>query len=512
MPAHLASAAVEGLAQAWGQGSGRRSSIAVVDIGSNSLRLVIYDGIRRAARTLFNEKVMCGLGRTLNATGRLNPEGTELALANLQRFVGLARSIGVSRLDVLATAAVREATDGPSFVAEIEHRFGVEVRVLSGDEEGQLSAFGVLAGIPDADGVVGDLGGGSVELVPVAGGRVGAAATLPLGPLRLGDLAEDEKRLRDTIDRHLATVSWLSGHPVGTFYAVGGAWRALARIHMEQSRYPLHIIQQYEMPRGEAEDFLDVVARQSRKSLEKITTVSRKRLEVVPLAARLLGRLIRRIGPQHLVFSAYGLREGHLYGLFEESERRADPLLAVCVDVARSGGRFGPGGGGAAEAFFTWANPLFPAETPVRQRLRRAATLLGDIAWHEHPDYRAEQALRYALLMPVAGVAHAERVFLAAMLHARYGGGDLASYDVVRRLLDVEALAAARVGGLALRLGYTFTGGLPDLLGASRLALEEGTVVLTLPAATALLLGESVQRRLDALARALGRRAEVRRE
>ena len=160
-------------------------SVAVIDIGSNSLRLVVYDAPRRAAHTLLNEKVMCGLGRGLERTGRLNPEGVVQAKANLQRFVALARAAGAARIDVLATAAVRDAEDGADFVNDVEKRLSIRVRVLPGAEEGRLSALGVLAGIPDAAGVVGDLGGGSIELAAIGNGRVGSVATLPIGPLRL---------------------------------------------------------------------------------------------------------------------------------------------------------------------------------------------------------------------------------------------------------------------------------------------------------------------------------------
>jgi exopolyphosphatase / guanosine-5'-triphosphate,3'-diphosphate pyrophosphatase len=486
--------------------SARRSSVAVIDIGSNSLRLVIYDGVRRSPRTLFNEKVMCGLGRNLEATGRLDPDGVALARANLQRFVTLARDISVRRLDVLATAAVRDASDGRAFVAEVERKHGLKVQILSGAQEGRLSASGVLAGIPGAGGIVGDLGGGSAELVPVAGGQVGTAATLPIGPLRLAELAADERKLRDVIDKHLAGVPWVTTKVDGnTFYAVGGAWRALARIHMEQTRYPLHIIQHYTLPRGEAEDFLDLVARLSKKSLEKISTVSRKRLDVVPIAARVLHRLLRRIAPKQLVFSAFGLREGHLYSLLDGDEQRADPLLAGCADLAAANHRFGADG----EELSTWIAPLFAGEDDERQRLRRAAALLSDIAWHEHPDYRAEQALRSVLYMPVAGVDHHGRAYLAAAVYARYGGGD-AGGNIVSRLLEDDALTAARRIGLALRLGYTLSGGVPGALARNGLALDNGAVVLTLSRDGARRIGESVQRRLDALGRSLGRRTEVR--
>lgn len=487
----------------------RPGSVAIVDIGSNSLRLVIYDGARRGARMLFNEKVLCGLGRGLglDGGGRLNPEGVELARINLQRFVALSRAIGAARLDVLATAAVRDAQDGAGFVADIERRFGIRVRVLSGPEEGRLSALGVLSGIPDASGIVGDLGGGSVELVPVARGQAGAsAATLPIGPLRLAELGEDERKIRDMIDQHLATVPWLGAASDGNFYAVGGAWRAIARIHMEQTHYPLHIIQHYTLTRGEAEKYLELVARQSRKSLEKISTVSRKRLEVVPLAARILARLLRRVEPKQLVFSATGLREGHLYSLMDPVEQRADPLIAACAEAAQANPRFGLVG----DALFAWTGGLFPREPAHHQRLRRAAALLSDIAWDEHPDYRAQQALRRALYMPVTGLDHGARAFLALALHTRYGGRATVDLAVPLELLDEEDLALARITGLALRLGYTLSGGVAGLLEGIGIGLSDGAVVLTLPPGGAGRFGESVQRRLDALARALGRRSEVR--
>jgi exopolyphosphatase / guanosine-5'-triphosphate,3'-diphosphate pyrophosphatase len=455
---------------------------------------------------LLNEKVLCGLGRGLSDTGRLNAEGVELARVNLQRFIALARSVGVARLDVLATAAVRDAADGGEFAAEIERRFGVRVRILAGAEEGRFSALGVLAGIPEAQGIAGDLGGGSVELVPVARGRAGSAATLPIGPLRLQTVADDERRLKDAIDKGLASVPFLTRAPDQNFYAVGGAWRALARLHMEQSQYPLHIIQAYTLPRIEAEKYLDLVARQSRRSLERISTISKKRLEVVPLAARILLRLLRRIEPKALVFSAGGLREGHLYSLLSAAEQRADPLIAACAEEAERNPRLAPMG----DALHAWTASLFPKEPPARQRLRRAAALLSDIAWSEHPDYRAEQATRHALYMPLYGINHQERAFLALALHARYGGRGGVEIAAPLELLDEEGLAAARIAGLAFRLGYTISGGVPSLLHGITLSLSEGALSLSFTPASAGRYGEAVQRRLEALGRAAGRRTEVR--
>src|SRR5487761_1406968 len=457
----------------------RRDAVAIVDIGSNSLRLVVFDGLKRPARTLFNEKVLCGLGRSLNKTGKLDAEDLEMARANMQRFVALARTLGATRFDVLATAAVRDAADGPAFVQEIEKRYNIRVRVLSGEEEGRLSALGVLAGMPDASGIVGDLGGGSIELIEIGKGAVGRAATLPLGPLRLADLADDDKKLKDVIDRLLTTVPWLTAADGGNFYAVGGSWRALARIHMAESQYPLHIIQNYTLSRGEVE----------------------------PLAGRVLARIMKRMDPKRVVFSAWGLREGHHFSLLDPAERAADPLITACIETARANTRFGDIGG----ALFAWMNPLFPKERPEQKRLRHAAALLSDIAWSDRPDYRAEQAVRHALYMPVAGIDHAGRAFVAAALHARYGGRGTVELLAPLELLDESELPTARVIGLALRLAYTISGGVPAALHGTMLALQGHEILLSLNGDGAQRFGESVQRRLDALAKAMGRKGVMKR-
>ncbi|MFL5267983.1 MAG: Ppx/GppA family phosphatase, partial [Stellaceae bacterium] len=321
--------------------------IGVIDLGSNSLRLVVFERLGAALFPLFNEKVMCGLGRGIASTGRLDPDGVDLALINLQRFVAFARAINVDHLAVLATAAVRDARDGEDFAAEVERQCRVQVKIIDGAEEARLSAAGVLAGIPDADGIAADLGGGSVELVRVRpamsaneSGQIGPGISLPLGPLRLAELGASTKALSETIEQAFASASVLHAAGGKDLFLVGGAARAIARLHMEHAQYPLHIIHQYAIPRREAESFFDVVSRQSRKSLERITTISRKRLEVVPLAAFILRKLIAAAAPQSVVFSALGLREGYAYGLVPREDRASDPLIAAYKAVGRRQSRF----------------------------------------------------------------------------------------------------------------------------------------------------------------------------
>ena len=477
--------------------------IAVVDVGSNSLRLVVFERLGATLLPLLNEKIMCALGRGIALTGRLNPEGIELAFANLQRFVALARALGVDHLAIIATAAVREASDGRAFAAEAERQCGVPMRIVEGSEEARLSAAGVMAGIREADGVVSDLGGGSVELVRVdagAGAAIGGGVSLPLGPLRLAELGENRKALAETIERVIADAPVLRQAAGKTLYLVGGAWRAIARLHMEQTHYPLHIIHEYTIARLAAEGFLDIVAGQSRRSLERITTISRRRLEVVPLAALILRRLIAAGRPERIVFSAFGLREGYAAGLLPPGPR-IDPLIEAAIGIAASQSR----GGSDGDKLQRWTDPVFPELDEPARRLHRAASWLSDFAWSEHPDYRAEHAFIRGLRMPVGQIAHHERVFVALALHARYGGAaDDPVKTATRRLLDDGAVGEARALGLALRLAYTLCGGALELLDEVRLARGAHGLVLELPPTGSLFIGEAVQRRLDALGRALG--------
>jgi len=490
--------------------------IGVIDLGSNSLRLVVFERLGAAVFPLFNEKVMCGLGRGIASTGRLNPEGVALALVNLRRFVAFARAIAVDHLAVLATAAVRDASDGDAFAAEVERQCRVPVKIIDGAEEARLSAAGVLAGIPDADGIVADLGGGSVEVVRVGpgtlssggNGQIGEGISLPLGPLRLAEFGDRAKGLSETVEQTLAGVSVLRAAAGRKLYLVGGAARAIARLHMEHTQYPLHIIHRYTIARREAEGFLDIIGRQSRKSLERITTISRRRLDVVPLAALVLRKLITLAGPQSVVFSALGLREGYAYGLVPAEERIPDPLIAGYVVVSRRQSRFRLDG----NLLQQWTSPLFRDLSETVRRRHRAACWLSDLAWSEHPDYRAKQAFVRSLTLPFAGTTHPDRVFVATALHARYGGpAEDPVKEPTQRLLDERATNEARTLGLALRLAYTLCAGSIELLAELGLGRSGNTLTLDVPSGSSLFVGETVQRRLDAVARSLSMNAMIRR-
>lgn len=481
--------------------------IGIVDIGSNSVRLVVYDGPQRLPMPIFNERVSCRLGRGLERSGRLDPDGVALALRTLTRFANLVKELAVGPLELLGTAAVREARDGPQFAAQVEEIFGREVRILSGAEEARLGALGILSGLPDADGLVGELGGGSLDLVVLDRGAFGATATMPLGHLRLSEAAKGKtKKAGAIIERHLRDAGWLKSIEGRNLYAVGGAWRGVARICIGQTNYPLKVLDNYTLQRDEAIELTAVIAGLSPSSLEKLDGVAKRRVDTLPFAALVLNRLLAAARPRALVFSGYSMREGRLFEMLPDEIKVQDPVISACEAFARRGGRFTVHGDEAV----TWMAPLFPGEQPADRRLRRAVSLLSDIGWSEHPDYRALHAFLRVLRFPVAGLGHRDRILLALAVFIRYNGGRR-QFEVaeVRSLLSEADEHLATTIGLALRLAHVLTGGVPGLLPLTTLGYGGGRLILRLSPNQDLFNGDAVERLFESLANLLGVSAEI---
>ena len=486
--------------------------VAVVDIGSNSVRLVVYEGATRAPTPLFNEKVLCGLGRALASTGRLGADAVSRALRALRRFRALIDQMGVTRVKAIATAAVREAENGADFTAKAERILNVPIRVLSGTEEAELAGLGVIAGIHDADGFVGDLGGGSLELVNVDHAKLAEAATLPLGGLRLIDASGGSlKKAREIVDAELAKVDWLEKGRDRDFYAIGGTWRALAKLHMTQTGYPLNIMHNYRIETADALKFAGLLDQQSQSSLAGIRDISSARRETIPYGALVLERLIRQVKPRAVVISVYGIREGLLYTMLSEEERRKDPLLAACDDLAHRRSRSVK----SARELCDWTDALFrfpgPSETAEQRRLRHAACLLSDIGWHAHPDYRGVQSLNLVAHGNFVGVDHPGRAFLALTVYYRNEGTikDELSQTLIE-LVDKDLVKRARILGSAFRAAHMVSAAMPGVLPNTPLSYEGNRLVWSLPEPYSNLDGERVDRRFKDLASLLEREAEIR--
>lgn len=482
--------------------------VAVVDIGSNSVRLVVYDGLRRAPSPVFNEKILCGLGRGLAITGELQADTMERALAALRRFRALCRQIEVSKVYAFATAAVREAVNGREFVARAEKALGGPVKVLTGKKEAELAALGVISGIPEADGLVGDLGGGSLELIAVAGREIRAAATLSLGPLQLIDLSGGRiEKAQMIVDEALAATSLIDRLKGRDFYAVGGTWRNLARMHMAQTAYPLSILHHYTVPREAFRSVADLVAGLSAASLKTVRAVSRSRADTLPYGALVLERILARSKARNVIVSVFGVREGLIFSKLDKRKREADPLLAACWDFAR---RYARSPAHELE-LCEWTDQLFAngpvKETPDGRRLRHAACMLADISWRANPDYRGSRSMTMISQAAFVGIDHPGRVFLALAVYFRYEGpfSEAAPPEFVR-LLGEEMLERARQIAAAMRLAYVLTAAMTGVLPQIRLTFGSGkTLYLELPTKLADLQGEPVGKRLDQLAQLFGR-------
>jgi exopolyphosphatase/guanosine-5'-triphosphate,3'-diphosphate pyrophosphatase len=483
---------------------------AVVDLGSNSVRLVIYEGEARNPVQIFNEKAVLRLAKGLTRTGRLDEAALVQTETVLRRYAAIVRAMGASPFEVLATSAVRDAENGPEFVRLMAERLPeMRINVLSGNAEAALSAEGVLCGIPGADGVLADLGGGSLELVRLESGRVGEAATIPVGVIRLADRAQgDLLRARGIVTTALEETPFIAEAAGRDLYLSGGAFRALARIHIAQTGYPLNMVHHYTIGRDEARDLAGVIGEAGRKLIERMPGVPRRRIEDLPYAALILRRLLRASGANRVVFSANGLREGWFARMMPPEIRAEDPLLAAGRDLTRGILR----DVNLPAALVTWTNPLFPTETGAQRRLREAACWLSDIGSHEHPEYRAEQAFLRVLRQPGIGLDHHARAFLALTMALRYEAPPDAPFlSPSRTLLDMHAARRAETLGIALRLAYTLSAGTPQLLAGTQLTIAPGRLILGLAEANGVFAGESVLRRLDRLAQMLGLEAETER-
>ena len=478
---------------------------AIVDIGSNSVRLVIFGGPPRAPVVLHNEKIMAGLGRGVVAGGRLDPENVALALDGLARFATLVEIARPQVLRVVATAAVREAADGADFVAQVRD-LGLPCDVLDGDQEATGSAYGVISALPGADGLMADMGGGSLELARIADGAVHERTSLKLGAMRVAQIrAGGDGKLRKMVRAALADFPWLercAGKPI---YLVGGSWRSLARVHMDLHDYPLPVLGNYSFPAGDAKALKAAVKGRDPADLAALPGVKTSRSGLLDDAAALLATLVALTRPDRIVISDFGLREGLIFQQLDPAARRRDPLI--------EGMRHAVGPQQQArdypELLLAWTDPLFPGEADELRRLRHAACLLRGTGWASNPAFRAAEGEEYALHGSWVGVDGTDRATMAMALHVGMGGDPETAPPLLARLAPAERLERACRWGLAIRLAQRLGGGSPVALELTRLAMADGQIVLTVPRRLATLIDGGVERRMARLGLALDRDARI---
>jgi exopolyphosphatase / guanosine-5'-triphosphate,3'-diphosphate pyrophosphatase len=479
--------------------------VAVVDIGSNSVRLVAYEGLTRAPTPIFNEKVLCGLGRGVASTGLLPEDGVREALHALARFRTLLTLMGITDVRVLATAAARDAKNGPAFIAEAEKAIGQNVELISGKREANLSALGVLSGMHHPDGIVGDLGGGSLELIDIDDRTIGKGVSLQLGGLALMDASNGSLKKAEKIVTKAIEKIKLSGKK-RTFYAVGGTWRALAKLHMRQVGYPLNVLHGYRISAQEAIDFCRMTQRLDPDTMNSISEVSTPRRPLLAYGALVLEHILLESGCSDVVFSALGVREGLLYELLSEKDRKLDPLLSASSELNLLRSRSPLHG----EELISWTDALFASsgleETSADMRLRAAACLVADIGWRAHPDYRGEQSLNIISNAAFVGIDHPGRAYIALSIYYRHEGiSDQQLSPRVRELTSTRLLERARLLGAAMRVAYNLSASMPSVLPRIPLVCRGSDVILTLPPELAPLSSDRLVNRMRQLARLLGK-------
>ena len=481
----------------------RFGPVGIIDIGSNSVRFVAYGGAARVPSTLFNEKIMAALGRGVARNGLLEDEGVGKTLEALARFRQLAREMRLKKLHTVATAAVRDARNGKAFLRQVAE-LGLKPRLLAGPEEAELSGLGVISAIPDAKGMVADLGGGSLELIGVARGAAGAGISLPLGVLRVGANPSREE-ISSAIKAGMKKSRLKDAAKNAGLYLVGGSFRALALLDMKTQGHPLPIVHHHRLNPARLADLKAIMATLDVEELKRLSGISLARLPTLPAAVTILEAMIDTLGPRRVIVSAFGLREGLLYGDLDQPTRDEDPLLAAALEIGDRLGRFGDHGA----ALDQWMDPLFPDESRELKRYRLAACLLGDIAWNAHPDYRAERAVDLAIHGNWVGIDANGRAVLGRALCSAFSGDSGFSPEILTLLRPGED-ARVSAWGRAIRLAQRLSGGTEALLRKTSIALEPGRVVLSIPTKHHQLYADSVDRRLHLLARALGRVADVR--
>ncbi len=481
--------------------------VGVIDIGSNSVRLVVYEGLTRSLTPIFNEKVLAGLGREVLSTGLLAADAVDKALAALVRFRALAQGMRVGKQFAIATAACRDASNGREFIARAEKVIGVPITIVSGKREAELSALGVTSGFHKPDGLVGDLGGGSLELTDVHGARIKSGVTLPLGGLALQDLSSKSMTKAEKITRDaLAGVDLLKHGRGRDFFAVGGTWRSLTRLHMWQTGYPLHVMHGYVIPATEALEFSSLVRRVDPETLSKIEIVTSARRPLLAYAALVLEGIVRRARPKRVVVSALGVREGLLYSMLSDAEKKRDALISAAQELNVLRSRSPEHG----EELAAWSDQFMASsgldESAEEKRLRHAACLLADIGWRAHPDYRGEQSLNIISHAAFVGVDHPGRAFIALAVFFRHVGlteDEMSPH--VRELATARMIDRARVLGATMRVAYLVSAAMPGVLPQTPLVVERGKLKLKLRGRHRDLAGERIFARLRQLARLVGR-------
>lgn len=482
-----------------------REPVAIIDIGSNSVRLVMYEGLTRSPAVLFNEKVLCGLGQGVAKTGKLDQTASQRALAAITRFSHLSSQVGASKLHILATAAVRDADNGPKFINEVEDICRSKVQLLTGEMEAYYAGLGASSGFYDPDGIVGDLGGGSMELTPI--GETNVGVTTPLGGLKLQEVSKNDiTQARKIARKELSKVDLKWPGSRKCFYAIGGTWRSLARLHMFDIGYPLDVVHGYSVKSKDYIEFCKRVANNKLEDFSGIEEISKNRQNLLPFGAVAMIETLERLGAKEVKMSATGLREGYLYSLLDENTRQSDGLLEATGELAILRSRSPQHNLELADWTAEALKVIGVKESKDEERWRKAACNLADISWRSASDFRAEQSLGIINNAGFNSISHEGRAYLAIVnFHLYQGLGSKHQPPEFAALATEDTTKKARLTAALFRVLYLFSASVEDVIPKLKLVRTGyGNLVLELPVESQALLGERPKSRIEQLSKEIG--------
>ncbi len=468
--------------------------IAVIDIGSNSVRLVIYGKNGAYPAPLFDERSNCQLGAGLDSSGILAADRIEAALLTLKRFAAIIHTMKVDACYPVATAAVRRARNGDDFKIPAEAILGCDIHLLSQQEEAVHVSRGLTLNVPEASGLVADLGGGSIEIVALEKGVIQHTASLNYGHLSNASEAE--------IIAAISDIDWLENFQDKQLFGVGGSFRALGSAYFEREKYPLKVLHgariSAEKVLGLCDDFTS--------TSPSLKGVPAARQNTMPMAARIIRALMAASGVRRVIISGTSIRDGVVAVNELNDVQRADFLVAISSEISSATGRFE----GVSDALKNFLQPLALGNGAKFLRLVDVACNLADICWNEHSDFRGDIAERRVLRLPVNCMTHGERVWLSVVLYHRYEGLKQAKSkpDALRALLSKKRQAEAVTVGLGLRFALNFSAGTRDFLDKIHLEYTAQNLILHVDPAAADLLDNHSRRRFTAFAESANLTAE----
>lgn len=487
------------------QNRGNRS--AVIDIGSNSVRLVVYAGHGRIPSTIFNEKILAGLGSELATTGNIGADNFDQAIVALKRFKILCAELQVSDINIIATAAVRDAHNGPQFVAAVRD-IGLEIKIIDGQQEAQYSALGVMSAFPGKNGVMADLGGGSLELAQISDGKVVQKISVPMGVLRVKQWFEEGYETLSSIFQNFTKkLGWNPIENCENLFLVGGSWRALVHIDMDDTNYPLRVIDHYKIDIKRSRSMDKLLSKRADEDFSNSLDLSSSRIKTLPQAAALMRCVSEFFEPQSIFASASGLREGILFSKLDKQTQSLDPLLIGTREFSRTQRRFH----GKKSDLNLWISDIFQDDDSDMRRIREAFCNLGDVAWRANPDFRAEWGLAIGMHGNWTGINSAGRDMLGQALFSCFGGGNII-YPNGGQLAGKEAMQRAIAWGLTVRLAQRLSSGRRGILSRSKIILlgdENKLIQLQIERDYRDVCGESVIKRLRQLSDFMGYESEI---